>query len=59
LLEQDKLDRLVKIAQETGVDKNKVLWTGSAKTKEEIIMKQGNEPKPVDYCRITGLPDEE
>jgi pyruvate formate lyase activating enzyme len=59
LLEKEKLDRLVKVAQDTGVDKSKVLWTGSAKTKEEIIRIQGNEPKPVDYCRITGLPDEE
>lgn len=59
LLEQEKLNRLVKIAQGSGVDKNRVLWTGSAKTKEKTVKIAGNQPQPVDYCRITGLPDEE
>jgi len=59
LLEAEKLDYLTKIARSSGMDNKRVLWTGSAKTKEKPILKKDNEPKPVDYCRITGLPDEE
>ncbi len=59
LLEAEKLNRLTEIAKNSGVDSEIVLWTGSAKAKEETVEKKGNEPKPVDYCRITGLPDEE
>ena len=59
LLEADDLDRLTEIAGNTGIDKKIVLWTGSAKTGKEIINHNGNEPKPVDYCRITGIPDED
>jgi len=54
----DEMNRLTEVAKNTGVNKEKVLWTGSVKTKEEIISGKGNEPRPVDYCRITGLPDE-
>ncbi len=60
LLETEKLDHLTEIAKKSsGINDERVLWTGSAKTKETILSKRGNEPKPVDYCRITGLPDEE
>ncbi len=59
LPEAEKLDYLTKIARSSGMDNKRILWTGSAKTKEKTILKKDNEPKPVDYCRITGLPDEE
>ncbi len=59
LLEEEKLNHLVAVAKSSGINGTKVLWTGSAKTKEEIISRNGNEPIPVDYCRITGLPDED
>ena len=59
LLEAEKLDYLTEIARNSGVGSERVLWTGSAKTKEEIVKNTDNEPRPVDYCRITGLPDEE
>ena len=60
LLETEKLDHLTEVAKKSsGINNKRVLWTGSAKTKNEIISKQENKPKPVDYCRITGLPDEE
>ncbi len=58
LLEEEKLNRLVAIAKSSASGGEKVLWTGSAKTKEKTILKKDNEPKPVDYCRITGLPEE-
>jgi len=59
LFEAEKLDYLTEIARNSGVGGERVLWTGSAKTKEKIISKKENEPLPVDYCRITGLPDED
>lgn len=59
LLEADEMNRLVIVAKNSGVDSETVLWTGSVKTEEEIVINTGNEPKPVDYCRITGLPDED
>ena len=59
LLEEEKLDHLVAVANNPGINGAKIIWTGSAKTKEEIISRNGNEPIPVDYCRITGLPDDE
>ncbi|UBM63138.1 glycyl-radical enzyme activating protein [Candidatus Sulfidibacterium hydrothermale] len=59
LLEEEKLNRLTTVAKSSGVNSEVVLWTGSAKTKEKIIKNTGNRSQPVDYCRITGLPDEE
>ncbi len=59
-MEAEQLDRLTQTAKNSlGANGTEVLWTGSAKTKETIVSKKGNEPKPVDYCRITGLPDDE
>ncbi len=58
LLRAETLDYLTDIARNSGVDPEKVLWTGSSKTDEEKVMKKGNEPRPVDFCRITGLPDD-
>lgn len=58
LLETDELNRLLEVAKSSGVDKESVSWTGSARAKEKIVVKKGNEPRPVDYCRITGLTDE-
>jgi len=60
LLEAEKLDHLTQTAKNSLVaNGTEVLWTGSAKTKETVISKTGKEPRPVDYCRITGLPDDE
>lgn len=59
LLKAADLDYLTAVARQSGVDPEVVLWTGSHKTEEEIAVKKGNEPSPVDFCRITGLPDEE
>ncbi|RLD89381.1 MAG: glycyl-radical enzyme activating protein [Bacteroidetes bacterium] len=60
LLEEEKLNHLTEVAKKScGINDKRVLWTGSAKTKETKISKRGNEPQPVNYCRITGLPEEE
>ena len=59
LLSADEMEQLTEIAKNSGVNRENILWTGSVKTKEKIILTKDNEPKPVDYCRITGLPDEE
>ncbi len=59
LMKADDLDYLTAIARRSGVDPEVVVWTGSSKSEEEITVKKGNEPKPVDYCRITGLTEEE
>jgi len=60
LLDAQKLDHLTAMAKKyAGTNSTEILWTGSAKTKEKVISKKTNEPNPVDYCRITGLPDEE
>lgn len=59
LLEEKKLNQLVAVAKNYVLNGESVLWTGSAKTRKEIISRKGNEPKLIDYCRITGLPDEE
>jgi len=59
LLEADHMNRLVAVAKNSGVDEKTILWTGSVKTGKEIVKHPGNQPRPVDYCRITGLPDNE
>ncbi len=57
LLEAEKLNRLVEVARNSGVESPEILWTGSAKSQNERITVKQIEPRPVDYCRITGLPD--
>ncbi len=59
LLEADHMNRLVAVAKNSGVDEKTILWTGSVKTGKEIVKHPGNQPRPVDYCRITGLPDKD
>jgi len=57
LLEADKMNRLTEIAKNSGIDRQTVLWTGSVKTQEEAVGNTDNKPRPVNYCRITGLPE--
>jgi len=59
LLEAEAMNHIVSIAQNSGVDEQIVFGTGAVKSKDETNINSGKESNPVDYCKITGLPDED
>jgi hypothetical protein len=59
LIEAEKMEHFLKTAKNSGVDKKIILSTGPVKSKEKALIKSTMEPKPVDFCRITGLPEKD
>ncbi|RLD83278.1 MAG: glycyl-radical enzyme activating protein [Bacteroidetes bacterium] len=63
LLEPATLEHFKSIAQESGVNPEIVISSGSLKTEKQYETDNSNEtdnrnePAPIDYCRITGLLD--
>lgn len=57
LFESETLEHFTKLAKKSGVNPDIVFSSGSVKTKAQLETNKNNEPKPVDYCRITGLLD--
>ncbi len=57
LLEFETLEHFTKLAEKSGVNPAIVISSGSVKTKEQQKTNKNNEPKPIDYCKITGLLD--
>jgi pyruvate formate lyase activating enzyme len=59
LIAAEIMEHLLKTARNSGVDKQIVLSTGQVKSKETARIKSTMEPKPVDFCKITGLPEKD
>jgi pyruvate formate lyase activating enzyme len=59
LIAAEIMEHLLKTVRNSGVDKQIVLSTGQVKSKETARIKSTMEPKPVDFCKITGLPEKD
>jgi len=57
LIESETLEHFTKLAKNSGVNPEIIINSGSVKIKEEEKINKNNEPKPIDYCKITGLLD--
>ena len=53
LLESETLDHFTKLAKKSDVNPEIVISSGSVKTEEQLETHKNNEPKPIDYCKIT------
>ncbi|MBN2758308.1 MAG: glycyl-radical enzyme activating protein [Bacteroidales bacterium] len=57
LFKSETLEHFTKLAKKSGVNPEIVISSGSVKNGAQLIKEINNEPKPVDYCKITGLLD--
>jgi pyruvate formate lyase activating enzyme len=57
LLESETLVHFTELAKQSGINAELVVNSGSVKIDEPLKFNFSNEPKPVDYCKITGLID--
>lgn len=57
LFESEALEHYTKLAKDSGVNPDIIISSGSTKVDEIQEVNKNNEPKPVDYCKITGLLD--
>jgi pyruvate formate lyase activating enzyme len=57
LLSAEKMEHFLEIARNSGAERQIVMATGHVKSKEEVRIGNTAEPKPIDFCKITGIPE--
>jgi pyruvate formate lyase activating enzyme len=59
LITAEKIEYFLETAKNSGVDRQVVLSTGPVKLKGKARIKKTTEPEPVDFCKVTGLPEKD
>jgi pyruvate formate lyase activating enzyme len=57
LISAENMEHFLEIARDSCAERQIVLCTGNVKSKEKVRIRNTAEPDPIDFCRITGLPE--